>query len=54
MSWIYQGQVVNELPEDCVGYVYIITNTITGKKYLGKKLAKYSKIKKRHKKKKTN
>lgn len=43
MSWIYQGQVVNELPEDCVGYVYIITNTITGKKYIGKKLAKFSK-----------
>lgn len=43
MTWTYQGQVVNELPEDCVGYVYCITNTISGRKYIGKKLAKFSK-----------
>ncbi len=43
MTWTYQGQVVNELPEDCVGFVYIITNTISGRKYIGKKLAKFSK-----------
>ena len=43
MTWTYQGQVVNELPEDCVGFVYLITNTITGRKYIGKKLAKFSK-----------
>ena len=43
MSWFYQGQLVEELPEDCVGFVYIITNTLTDKKYIGKKLAKFSK-----------
>jgi len=43
MTWIYQGQVINELPEDCVGFVYIITNTVSGRKYIGKKLAKFSK-----------
>lgn len=43
MTWTYQGQVVNELPEDCVGYVYCITNLITGRQYIGKKLAKFSK-----------
>jgi len=43
MDWIYQGAVVEELPEDCVGFVYIITNNLTGKKYIGKKLAKFSK-----------
>lgn len=43
MTWTYQGQVVEELPEDCVGYVYIITNTTSGRKYIGKKLAKFSK-----------
>ena len=43
MSWTYQGQVVNELPEDCVGYVYLITNIASGKKYIGKKLSKFSK-----------
>jgi hypothetical protein len=43
MSWTYQGQVVTELPDDCVGYVYLITNLVSGKKYIGKKLAKFSK-----------
>jgi hypothetical protein len=43
MTWTYQGQVVEELPDDCVGYVYCITNLITGRKYIGKKLAKFSK-----------
>ena len=43
MTWTYQGQVVNELPEDCVGFVYIITNTTSGRQYIGKKLAKFSK-----------
>jgi hypothetical protein len=43
MTWTYQGQVINELPEDCVGFVYIITNTVSGRKYIGKKLAKFSK-----------
>jgi hypothetical protein len=43
MSWTYQGQVVTELPEDCVGYVYLITNLASGKKYIGKKLSKFSK-----------
>jgi len=31
------------LPEDCVGFVYLITNNLTGRKYVGKKLAKFSK-----------
>ena len=43
MTWSYQGQVVEELPEDCVGFVYLITNIVTGRKYIGKKLAKFSK-----------
>ena len=43
MSWQYQGNVIEELPEDCVVFVYLITNTTTGRKYIGKKLAKFSK-----------
>ena len=43
MSWFYQDQLVTELPEDCVGFVYLITNTTTGRKYIGKKLAKFAK-----------
>ncbi len=43
MVWTYQGQIVESLPDDCVGYVYMIVNTLSGKKYIGKKLAKFSK-----------
>jgi len=43
MSWTYQGSLVSELPEDCIGFVYLITNTVTGRRYVGKKLAKFSK-----------
>lgn len=45
MTWHYNGAVVDELPEDCVGFVYCITNTITGRMYIGKKLAKFSRTK---------
>ena len=44
MTWLYQNQPVEELPEDCVGFVYLITNITTDRKYIGKKLAKFSKI----------
>jgi len=43
MSWFYQGSLVETLPEDCVGFVYLITNTLNSRKYIGKKLAKFSK-----------
>jgi hypothetical protein len=43
MAWIYQRTTVETLPEDCVGFVYLITNTVSGRKYIGKKLAKFSK-----------
>ena len=40
-NWIYKGKDIVELPDDCVGFVYQITNTTNGKKYIGKKLAKF-------------
>lgn len=40
-EWLYEGQPITELPEDCVGFVYLITNTINGRKYIGKKLARF-------------
>jgi hypothetical protein len=43
MVWLYESKQVDQLPEDCVGFVYEITNTLTGRKYIGKKLAKFSK-----------
>jgi len=43
MSWYYQDQLVTEISEDYLGFVYIITNLTTDKKYIGKKLAKFAK-----------
>jgi len=43
MSWLYENTLVESLPEDCVGFVYLITNKLSGRKYIGKKLAKFSK-----------
>lgn len=43
MTWYYQNEIVEALPEDCVGFVYCITNKLTDRKYIGKKLAKFSK-----------
>jgi hypothetical protein len=43
MSWLFESKTIEVLPEDCVGFVYVITNNLTGRKYIGKKLAKFSK-----------
>jgi hypothetical protein len=41
MQWIYQNEPVDELPADCVGIVYLITNADSGRMYIGKKLAQF-------------
>ena len=41
--WLHNDSEVETLPDDCVGFVYIITNLKTNRKYVGKKLAKFSK-----------
>jgi hypothetical protein len=41
--WIYNNKEVTELPDDVIGFVYLITNLASGKKYIGKKLAKFAK-----------
>lgn len=43
MTWLYNNQLIETLPDDCVGFVYLITNNLSGRKYIGKKLAKFSK-----------
>ena len=41
--WLYNSEIIEQLPEDCVGFVYLITNKTNDRKYVGKKLAKFSK-----------
>ena len=43
MTWHHQGTVLESIPEDIVGFVYLIVNNVSGRKYIGKKLAKFSK-----------
>ena len=45
MTWLYNAQEIDQLPADIIGFVYVITNKVTGKKYIGKKLAKFTKTK---------
>jgi hypothetical protein len=42
-QWTYQGKSIEEMPEDVVGFVYMITNVTSGKKYIGKKLVEFKK-----------
>jgi hypothetical protein len=41
MQWTHKDQPVLELPTDCAGFVYLITNTVSGRMYVGKKLSKF-------------
>ena len=43
--WLYNSSPLEEIPETAYGYVYLITNTITGRKYIGKKLFWFRKTK---------
>jgi hypothetical protein len=43
MTWYYKDEPVEEIEPKYVGFVYLITNLVTGKRYIGKKLAKFSK-----------
>lgn len=39
MTWTYNNTLFESIPDDCtaIGFVYLITNTISNKKYIGKK-----------------
>lgn len=43
MSWYYKNKILEEIPEDAIGFVYCIENLTNGKKYIGKKLFQFSK-----------
>ena len=41
MTWYYKNEEVEILPEKVIGFVYQITNTTSGRMYIGKKLARF-------------
>lgn len=43
MSWTYKNELVEEIPEGTIAFVYLITNTENDKKYIGKKLTQFKK-----------
>jgi hypothetical protein len=43
--WLYKNVEFNIIPSEAYGYVYLITNKITGKMYIGKKLFWFQKQK---------
>ena len=46
MQWTYQGKIVEEISEEYIGFVYLITNLTNNKKYIGKKLTRFKVTKK--------
>lgn len=53
MSWIFEEEIfTSDKIQKNVGYVYLIENILTGKKYIGKKLFKFRKTKQVNNKKK--
>jgi hypothetical protein len=45
-NWIFEDKIVDQLPEWVTGFVYQITNTVNGRMYIGKKLARFKKSRK--------
>ena len=43
MTWLYESQPITQIPEEYAGFVYLITNKQTSRKYIGKKLSKFQK-----------
>lgn len=44
-EWTYEGNPVTEIDPQFVGFIYEITNTLDGRKYIGKKNAFFKKTK---------
>lgn len=43
--WLYKGEPIYEIDPKYTGFVYLIENLQNGKRYIGKKLAKFRKTK---------
>jgi len=37
LPWLYNNKELNEVPDGYQGFVYLITNKLSGKRYIGKK-----------------
>ncbi len=46
MTWTFEGKLVDTLPADFIGFVYLITNITNNRKYIGKKLTQFKRSKK--------
>tara|TARA_R110000822_G_scaffold152455_2_gene291822 strand:+ start:407 stop:892 length:486 start_codon:yes stop_codon:yes gene_type:complete len=48
-TWMHKGRIIlgiGDMPEDTYGFIYEVTHTPTGKKYLGKKVLYFERNKK--------
>lgn len=43
--WLYRGNIIEEIEPHYAAFVYIITNNISGKKYIGLKQTRFAKTK---------
>lgn len=52
-KWVYNGKIINsidDMPSNSIGFVYQVTHTPTGRKYIGKKVLYFNRKKKLTKK----
>jgi hypothetical protein len=45
VTWLFEDKQIENLQYNLVVFLYIITNKLSGRKYIGKKLSKFKKIK---------
>ena len=43
--WLHNGEPVTEIDDKYIAFVYMITNKLSGRRYIGKKLTKFSRTK---------
>jgi len=46
MTWTYKNKTITDIPEEFIGFVYLITNTTNNRKYIGKKLTQFKRSRK--------
>jgi hypothetical protein len=52
VTWLYENNEIDEVPEKTYGFIYLITNTENGRKYIGRKFFTKSHTRQVNKKKK--